>query len=212
MQARTVLAPQVGFNNNVKHKGLVFHIQTEDSGINHPHITTHLFADGGRILRSERTDYSELLGDDELAALLRRRMKEQHRAMFVALREGHLDHLIDELSSPHVSHRPAVSVSGGLNGSEVPVTPSSAGRPRLSSEPGIKRPSPRPSIERVSTTRVSDRAIPKSAANDSSGGHRAVRPTVSGGSSTSIFGTGDLSEQSLDDVILSYISDDLDGD
>ena len=44
------VSPQLGFNNNVRHKGRVFHIQTEDSGIKHPHIITHLFADGGRIL------------------------------------------------------------------------------------------------------------------------------------------------------------------
>src|SRR6187549_1921105 len=35
---------QVGFNNNVKYNGLVFHIQTEDSGLDRPHIITHCFA------------------------------------------------------------------------------------------------------------------------------------------------------------------------
>ncbi|HEY2367487.1 MAG TPA: hypothetical protein VGH87_13925, partial [Polyangiaceae bacterium] len=29
---------QVGFNNNVKYKEHVYHIQTEDSGLNKPHI------------------------------------------------------------------------------------------------------------------------------------------------------------------------------
>ena len=42
-------SPLLGFNNNFKHKGSVYHIQTEDSGVKHPHIITHLFADGGRI-------------------------------------------------------------------------------------------------------------------------------------------------------------------
>ena len=46
-------SPLLGYNNNVRHKGRVFHIQTEDSGVNHPHIITHLFADGGRILKSD---------------------------------------------------------------------------------------------------------------------------------------------------------------
>ena len=48
-------SPLLGFNNNFKHKGSVYHIQTEDSGIKHPHIITHLFADGGRILKSIKT-------------------------------------------------------------------------------------------------------------------------------------------------------------
>ena len=42
-------SPLPGYNTNVRHKGKLYHIQTEDSGINHPHIITHLFADGGRI-------------------------------------------------------------------------------------------------------------------------------------------------------------------
>src|SRR5690606_34821597 len=32
-----------GFNHNIKHKGRIFHIQTEDSGPKNPHIITHLF-------------------------------------------------------------------------------------------------------------------------------------------------------------------------
>ena len=48
-------SPLLGYNNNVRHKNRVFHIQTEDSGVNHPHIITHLFMDGGRILKSVKT-------------------------------------------------------------------------------------------------------------------------------------------------------------
>ena len=39
---------QLGFNNNVQWNGATYHLQTEDSGIDRPHIITHLFADGGR--------------------------------------------------------------------------------------------------------------------------------------------------------------------
>src|SRR5437879_2317147 len=41
---------QVGFNNNLKYKEHEFHVQTEDSGLRLPHIITHLFADGGRVI------------------------------------------------------------------------------------------------------------------------------------------------------------------
>ncbi len=40
-----------GFNHNVKYKGQVFHVQTEDSGVENPHIITHLFL-GGNIVKS----------------------------------------------------------------------------------------------------------------------------------------------------------------
>ena len=52
VRAMAFRAPLLGYNTNVRHKGKLFHIQTEDSGIGHPHIITHLFADGGRIVAS----------------------------------------------------------------------------------------------------------------------------------------------------------------
>jgi hypothetical protein len=45
----------------------MFHIQTEDSGIRHPHVITHLFADGGRILKTTKTSYAEHIGQERLS-------------------------------------------------------------------------------------------------------------------------------------------------
>ncbi len=50
---------QMGFNNNIKFQDQVFHVQTEDSGLDQPHIITHLFADGGRVIKSHKRDYDE---------------------------------------------------------------------------------------------------------------------------------------------------------
>ncbi len=49
---------QVGFNNNMKFRDQVFHVQTEDSGLDKPHIITHLFADGGRVIKSHKRTYA----------------------------------------------------------------------------------------------------------------------------------------------------------
>lgn len=84
-------SPLLGYNNNVRHRGRVFHIQTEDSGVNHPHIITHLFMDGGRILKSVKKSYAEHVGTDNMNEVVRAMMKEQHKAMFVALRDGQFD-------------------------------------------------------------------------------------------------------------------------
>lgn len=92
--------PLLGFNNNVRHRGRVFHIQTEDSGIKRPHIHTHLFGDGGRILKSVRVDYAEHLARDDLPAVVRKMMKEQHKALFIALRAGEFDELIEKALGP----------------------------------------------------------------------------------------------------------------
>jgi hypothetical protein len=89
-------SPLLGFNNNVRHKGRVFHIQTEDSGVRHPHVITHLFADGGRILKTTKTSYAEHIGQDRLSETVRAMMQEQHKAMFIALRDGQYDYLFDD--------------------------------------------------------------------------------------------------------------------
>ncbi len=89
-------SPLLGYNNNVRHKNRVFHIQTEDSGIKHPHVITHLFMDGGRILKSVKTSYAAELGTDKLGDVVRQMMKEQHKAMFRALRNGDLDPIVDD--------------------------------------------------------------------------------------------------------------------
>ena len=55
--------PLLGFNNNVRHRGRIFHIQTEDSGVKSERIVTHLFADGGRIIKTARTEYAKAPGE-----------------------------------------------------------------------------------------------------------------------------------------------------
>ena len=39
-------SPILGYNHNVRYRGLVFHVQTEDSGVLSPHLFTHLFHSG----------------------------------------------------------------------------------------------------------------------------------------------------------------------
>src|SRR5487761_2554007 len=94
--AKVLQSPLLGYNNNVRHKNRAFHIQTEDSGIKHPHIITHIFMDGGRILKSVKTSYAEHIGDEKLSDVVRQMMKDQHKAMFRALRDGELDAVVDD--------------------------------------------------------------------------------------------------------------------
>ena len=91
MTTKFPLSPLLGYNNNVRHKGKVFHIQTEDSGVKYGHIITHLFMDGGRILKSVKTGYAEYIGNERMADIVREMMKQQHKAMFIALRDGKFD-------------------------------------------------------------------------------------------------------------------------
>ncbi len=90
-----VVSPLLGFNNNCRHKKRLFHVQTEDSGVKHPHVITHLFADGGRIVKSVKTGYAQHLESENMVDIVREMMKSQHKAMIVALYSGEYDPLLE---------------------------------------------------------------------------------------------------------------------
>src|SRR5271154_4177394 len=120
-------SPLLGYNNNVRHKGKVFHVQTEDSGIKYGHIITQLFMDGGRILKSVKTSYAEYIASDRRGEIVREMMKQQHKAMFIALRDGRFD--------------PAIEASSG-DAAAVPPTasPSRATQPESTTMPSTRPP------------------------------------------------------------------------
>jgi len=84
-----------GFNTNIRHRGLLFHVQTEDSGRAHPHVITHLFH-GGNILSSEKRGYHDLLSAKDLPNEVKNLMEAQHKSMLQRLRRGEFDGLIRE--------------------------------------------------------------------------------------------------------------------
>jgi hypothetical protein len=88
-----------GFNHNIKHKGKVYHVQTEDSGVKNPHIITHLFV-GGNILASKKTSYADILNVENLQDVVRELMEEQHKEMLRNLINGVYDDF-DNTNSKH---------------------------------------------------------------------------------------------------------------
>lgn len=142
-------SPLLGYNNNVRHKNRVFHIQTEDSGVNHPHIITHLFMDGGRILKSVKRSYAEHVGTDGMNETVRQMMKEQHKAMFIALRDGQFDHLLDggapkapaeTTAEAPAGAAPAEAAAAPAEAADAPAAPPPA--PPEPPAPEPKRPAP----------------------------------------------------------------------
>ena len=84
----------VGFNHNIKHNGKIYHVQTEDSGAQNPHIITHLFV-GGNILATKKTSYADIVKAENLQQIVRELMEEQHKAMLRNLVNGVYDNVED---------------------------------------------------------------------------------------------------------------------
>lgn len=246
--------PLLGFNNNVRHKGRIFHIQTEDSGVKHPRIVTHLFADGGRIIKTTRTDYAEHLGRDDMAEVVRAMMKEQHKAMFISLRAGELDALLHSgAASPAaaVGEAPSAPKASDALGA-TPQPPLADARRGLSqrplSNPNLRKVSPsmappgpdgieldvgsldryqqegadgvrpvakaKPDLPPRASRRPRASVTPGPAEAQHAGRYAASRPAAIFGEAPSrdnLFGDSVISEQSLDEVILSYLAEDLEG-
>ena len=79
-----------GFNTNIRYRGQIFHVQTEDGGKDSPSIITLLYR-GGAILFSKKTSYVDQLDDADRESIVRQLMEAQHSAMVQALKSGKVD-------------------------------------------------------------------------------------------------------------------------
>jgi len=192
-------SPLLGYNTNVRHRGKLYHIQTEDSGSKYAHIMTHLFADGGRIISSKKTSYAEHVGQENQKQIVKKMMQEQHKAMFIALRDGEFD------EEPESGEQPLAGTSPGTQPAEqraatappvdVDALERAADRLSAPSAPQQRPPSTRPAGAGVYQTTRPARGVDRT---------RSDAPAAE-----SIFGKDLLSEKSLDEVILSYLAEDL---
>ncbi|WP_183362597.1 hypothetical protein [Geomonas limicola] len=96
----------LGFNHNIRYKGELFHVQTEDSGLANPHIITLLYL-GGTILCSKKTSYADIIKTEQLEQVVESIMKEQHKEMMRRLKGGEFDARIFPNANPHAA--PAAS-------------------------------------------------------------------------------------------------------
>jgi len=101
-----------GFNTNVSHRTVLFHVQSEDSGRNHPHIITHLYH-RGTIIASEKSSYADQLGADDLPNVVKELMEKQHKAVLRRLVSGQFDDEIRSRLGPQVFPEGSVPRSAG---------------------------------------------------------------------------------------------------
>jgi hypothetical protein len=193
MDNSKINSPLLGYNTNIKHGGHLFHIQTEDSGRDHPHVITHLFTEG-TILSSKKTAYNEHLNAEDFEDKVRALMKNQHKTMFVELRDGIHDEIAEKIlghaldHSAHAASKPAdkkLSKAGfQIQGEDTP--------PATAQSPAETDPGSSPRITVAPSSMSKGMSIFESPGSDSS------------------FGDSLISDKSLDEVILNYLSDELD--
>lgn len=191
-------SPLLGYNTNVRHKGKLYHIQTEDSGLQHPHIITHLFADGGRIVSSKKTGYAEHIGVEDLKTFVKKMMQDQHKGMLITLRDGGFDDsegLVDTASGsvPSVETNATATILAAVPTATLPKAP-----PKVDFG-ALDRAAAKLTGDKSSTSRYQGMQAP-----------RGLTPQPRSKPPESIFGGDVLSEKSLDEVILSYLASDLD--
>jgi hypothetical protein len=134
-------SPILGYNHNVRYRGLVFHVQTEDSGVLSPHLFTHLFH-GGVIVSTRKLVYDAGSNEEVIKTL----MQAQHKAVLKELKKGLFDDKIDLY----------LGGTPGLLPSAAPSTPA-VPRPPVVPEPAV---STKPTESELSMSRAKTEADP----------------------------------------------------
>ncbi len=182
-----------GFNTNIRHRGVLFHVQTEDSGLAKPHVITHLYH-GGNIMHSQKTSYAEHVGSGDVAAVVKKLMEEQHKAKLKALRRGEFDEIIRERLGPDVF------------GNE-PAAPPKEG------DFEAKEDSPSAPLAQTALDDVNETSARVTASTTDSTEARSTqtivtrtplphRPTAG---ASRVFGEGIITEKPLDELVLGYL-------
>ncbi len=168
-----------GFNTNFRHRGVLFHVQTEDSGTANPHIVTHLFH-GGNILASEKQNYANQLEAADLEGVVRELMESQHKAMLKRLKRGMHDPVILERLGPQAfKEDKSGTVTAAQLEDQVGAASASTTAPLGSPSPEASHaPTPSPTPAPAETPR-----------------ERLARA----------FGEGVVSQKPLDEVVLDYL-------
>lgn len=175
-----------GFNHNIKHKGKVYHVQTEDSGISNPHIITHLFV-GGNILASKKTSYADIVKAENLAELVKEMMEEQHKEMLRNLIGGTYDN-IENVHSRHyqpgqlANEKEAAAAQAAAKAMGVNTAAPTAGIPGAKAAPKPLPPEVLAARELKEVPKINEVGV------------------------ETLFGEDLISEKSLDEVILSYLA------
>ncbi len=96
-----------GYNHNIKYQDRIYHVQTEDNGLNSSSIVSHIFL-GGNVLATKKVSYRDIATNENAPQIIREMMKELHKTMVKELVNGLYDHQLPHPAPP--APAPAVKV------------------------------------------------------------------------------------------------------
>jgi len=190
-----------GVNTNIRHRGLLFHVQSEASGIKTPHILTHLFK-GGDILASMRGDYSANIGSENLEAEVRAMLEEQHKSMLRALSRGdHDEAIIARLGADVFENEKGTDTDVTIPPAEQIPSVEATSEPVSAQAQPASEPLPPPEAADVETP-PADGAEQVQPSDEQTADGSSAEDRLS-----HAFGDGVVSQKPLDEVVLDFLVD-----
>jgi len=204
---RTMLS---GFNTNFRYRGVLFHVQTEDSGHGNPHVITHLFH-GGNIMASHKQDYSSLLGADDIEDGVRKLMEGQHKAMLKQLSRGEHDDVIAQRLGQDIFRVEGRAPSDPPTVTEEELPPDVTTPPLVIAEPtsigaeDALRDSFGP--ESILQPEFANKTSPSPTSPEPGAEEEEPAPRRAASQLSRVFGDRVVSEKPLDEVVMDYLVD-----
>ncbi len=109
-----------GFNTDVEQDGVIYHVQTEDKGLNSPLILSLVYT-GGTILASKRVPYDDLIAEGFDERILAERLNRQHKLICAAIRTGRIEDLkrmSEREATARAASRPATAAKKAATGAK----------------------------------------------------------------------------------------------
>lgn len=99
-----------GFNTDIEYNEKVYHIQTEDKGLQNPFIESLVYV-GGEILACKKTSYAAHVAEGPDEKWIGGLMEHQHRTMIAAIKRGRLAQANDPTETQNAAPRVAAQAA-----------------------------------------------------------------------------------------------------
>jgi hypothetical protein len=134
-----------GFNTDIEHDGVVYHVQTEDKGLDTPLILSLVYV-GGAILASKRAPYEDLIAKGFSDEALSERLKRQHKLICAAINSGRINDL-KKMSARTEGLAPAPELIPETVEAPVPETPVDVSPEVELTSQTVEAPAPEPLVD-----------------------------------------------------------------